>query len=293
MSRLTLSKETKITLELIRRDKLAMLSLLIITFFVVVSITAPFIAPYPSQGEGLPVPEKRFLPPSFENPFGTDYLGRDVLSRVIFGARISLFVGIFVVCVAIMIGVPLGLIAGYFGGKVDEILMRITDVFLSFPSLLFAIALVATLGPGLFNAMISLSITWWPWYARLARAQAVTIKEQPYVLASQVIGVKGLTIVFRHLLPNALTPIIVQGTMDMSSAILAEAGLSFIGLGAQAPSPEWGLMVSTGRIYLLNYWWFPVFPGLAIFLVAIAFNLFGDSLRDILDPKTRKAGGQM
>jgi peptide/nickel transport system permease protein len=214
------------------------------------------------------------------------------LSRIIFGARISLSVGIFVVVCAISVGTPIGLIAGYYGGKVDELLMRATDVFLSFPSLLFAIALVASLGPGLFNAMLSLAITWWPWYARLARAQAVSIKEQPFILASKAIGVNDIRIVFKHILPNSLTPIIVQGTMDMSSAILSEAGLSFIGLGAQAPSPEWGLMVSTGRIYLLNYWWFPVFPGLAIFLVALAFNLFGDCLRDILDPKTRKSRGE-
>jgi len=287
-----LSKESEITLKLLSKDKLALFSLAIILFFIIVAVFAPYIAPYPEEGEGKPAPERRFLPPSIEHPFGTDYLGRDILSRIIFGARISLSVGIFVVVCAISVGTPIGLIAGYYGGKVDELLMRATDVFLSFPSLLFAIALVASLGPGLFNAMLSLAITWWPWYARLARAQAVSIKEQPFILASKAIGVNDIRIVFKHILPNSLTPIIVQGTMDMSSAILSEAGLSFIGLGAQAPSPEWGLMVSTGRIYLLNYWWFPVFPGLAIFLVALAFNLFGDCLRDILDPKTRKSRGE-
>ncbi|MBC7091444.1 MAG: ABC transporter permease [Nitrososphaeria archaeon] len=286
-----ISGENEITLRLLAKDKLALFSLAIIVLFILMAIFAPYIAPYPEEGEGKPVPEQRFIPPSIEHPFGTDYLGRDILSRIIFGARISLSVGIFVVICAIFIGTPLGLIAGYYGGKVDEILMRATDVFLSFPSLLFAIALVASLGPGLFNAMLSLAITWWPWYTRLARAQAVSIKEQPFILASKAMGVSGIRIVFKHILPNSLTPIIVQGTMDMSSAILAEAGLSFIGLGAQAPSPEWGLMVSTGRIYLLNYWWFPVFPGLAIFLIALAFNLFGDCLRDILDPKTRKFRG--
>lgn len=286
-----ISRESEITLRLLAKDKLALFSLAIVLFFIIVAVFAPYMAPYPDEGEGKPVPERRFLPPSMEHPFGTDYLGRDILSRIIFGARISLSVGIFVVLCAIFVGTPIGLIAGYYGGKVDELLMRATDVFLSFPSLLFAIALVASLGPGLFNAMLSLAITWWPWYTRLARAQSVSIKEQPFILASKAMGVDGIKIVFKHILPNSLTPIIVQGTMDMSSAILAEAGLSFIGLGAQAPSPEWGLMVSTGRIYLLNYWWFPVFPGLAIFLVALAFNLFGDCLRDILDPKTRKSRG--
>jgi len=289
--KIPISRETEITLRLLAKDKLALLSLAIILFFVVTAVFAPYLAPYPDEGEGKPVPERRFLPPSIEHPLGTDYLGRDILSRIIFGARISLSVGIFVVLCAIFVGTPIGMIAGYYGGKVDELLMRATDIFLSFPSLLFAIALVASLGPGLFNAMLSLAITWWPWYTRLARAQAVSVKEQPFVLASKAIGVSDMKIIFRHILPNSLTPIIVQGTMDMSSAILAEAGLSFIGLGAQAPSPEWGLMVSTGRIYLLNYWWFPVFPGLAIFLVALAFNLLGDCLRDIMDPKTRRSRG--
>ncbi|MEM2950514.1 MAG: ABC transporter permease [Nitrososphaeria archaeon] len=286
-----LSKESEITLKLLLKDKLALISLAIIIFFIIVAVFAPYLAPYPEEGEGKPIPENRFLPPSLEHPLGTDYLGRDILSRIIYGSRISLSVGIFVVLCAIFIGTPIGLIAGYYGGKVDELLMRTTDIFLSFPPLLFAIALVASLGPSLFNAMLSLAITWWPWYTRLARAQAVSLREQPFILASKAMGVSNIKIVFKHVLPNSLTPIIVQGTMDMSSAILAEAGLSFIGLGAQAPSPEWGLMVSTGRIYLLNYWWFPIFPGLAIFLIALAFNLFGDCLRDILDPKTRRLRG--
>ncbi|MEM0053977.1 MAG: ABC transporter permease [Nitrososphaeria archaeon] len=286
-----LSKESEITLKLLLKDKLALISLAIIIFFIIVAVFAPYLAPYPEEGEGKPIPENRFLPPSLEHPLGTDYLGRDILSRIIYGSRISLSVGIFVVLCAIFIGTPIGLIAGYYGGKVDELLMRATDIFLSFPPLLFAIALVASLGPSLFNAMLSLAITWWPWYTRLARAQAVSLREQPFILASKAMGVSNIKIVFKHVLPNSLTPIIVQGTMDMSSAILAEAGLSFIGLGAQAPSPEWGLMVSTGRIYLLNYWWFPIFPGLAIFLIALAFNLFGDCLRDILDPKTRRLRG--
>jgi peptide/nickel transport system permease protein len=265
-----------------------MCGIAIIVFFVLVAVFAPWLAPYPAEGAGVPNPPNKFLPPSFAHPFGTDYLGRDVLSRVILGSRISLVVAVAVIALAIIIGTPLGAIAGYFGGRVDDVIMRVTDVFLSFPSLLLAIILLATLGPGLTNAMISLSLTWWPWYTRIMRAQTVSLRERTYVEASKVIGVSDFWILVRHILPNAITPILVQGTMDMSSAILAEAALSFIGLGAQAPSPEWGLMVSTGRIYMLNYWWFPTFPGLAIFAIAVAFNLFGDGLREILDPKTRR-----
>jgi len=267
---------------------LTMCGVAIIVFFVFVAVFAPFLAPYPAEGYGVPNPPNKFLPPSFAHPFGTDYLGRDVLSRVILGSQISLVVAVAVIALAIIIGTPLGAVAGYLGGKIDETIMRITDVFLSFPSLLLAIILLATLGPGLTNAMISLSLTWWPWYTRIMRAQAVSLRERTYVDAAKVIGVSNFWVLVRHILPNALTPILVQGTMDLSSAILAEAGLSFIGLGAQAPLPEWGLMISTGRIYILNYWWFPTFPGLAIFAIAVAFNLFGDGLREILDPKTRR-----
>lgn len=280
--------ESSLILGLIRRDVLTVAGLAIIVFFVFVAVFAPILAPYPAEGAGVPNPPNKFFPPSYDHPFGTDYLGRDVLSRVILGSQISLVVAVAVVSLAIIIGTPLGAVAGYLGGKVDETIMRVTDVFLSFPSLLLAIILLATLGPGLTNAMISLSLTWWPWYTRIMRAQAVSLRERTFVDAAKVIGVSNFWILVRHILPNALTPILVQGTMDMSSAILLEAGLSFIGLGAQAPSPEWGLMISTGRIYILNYWWFPTFPGLAIFAVAIAFNLFGDGLREILDPKTRR-----
>jgi len=267
---------------------LTMAGVAIILIFVFVAIFAPYLAPYPDEGAGVPNPPNKFLPPSVAHLFGTDYLGRDVLSRVILGSQVSLSVAVAVIVLAVIIGTPLGAIAGYLGGKVDEVIMRITDVFLSFPSLLLAIILLATLGPGLTNAMISLSLTWWPWYTRIMRAQAVSLRERTYVEAAKIVGVSNLWILLRHILPNAITPILIQATMDMSSAILAEAGLSFIGLGAQAPTPEWGLMISTGRIYILNYWWFPTFPGLAIFAIATAFNLFGDGLREILDPKARR-----
>lgn len=265
-----------------------MTGIVIIGLFILVAVLAPFLAPYPAEGAGVPNPPNKFLPPSAAHWFGTDYLGRDILSRIILGSQISLTVAVVVIALAIAIGTPLGAIAGYLGGRIDEAIMRVTDVFLSFPSLLLAIILLATLGPGLTNAMISLSLTWWPWYTRIMRAQAVSLRERTYIEAAKVVGVSDFWILLRHILPNAITPILVQGTMDMSSAILAEAGLSFIGLGAQAPSPEWGLMISTGRIYILNYWWFPTFPGLAIFAIAVAFNLLGDGLREILDPKTRR-----
>jgi peptide/nickel transport system permease protein len=280
--------ETQLILGLVRRDTLTMTGIVIIGLFILVAVLAPFLAPYPAEGAGVPNPPNKFLPPSAAHWFGTDYLGRDILSRIILGSQISLTVAVVVIALAIAIGTPLGAIAGYLGGRIDEAIMRVTDVFLSFPSLLLAIILLATLGPGLTNAMISLSLTWWPWYTRIMRAQAVSLRERTYIEAAKVVGVSDFWILLRHILPNAITPILVQGTMDMSSAILAEAGLSFIGLGAQAPSPEWGLMISTGRIYILNYWWFPTFPGLAIFAIAVAFNLLGDGLREILDPKTRR-----
>ncbi len=280
--------ESSLVLGVIRRDVLTMGGIAIILIFVFVALFAPYLAPYPQEGAGVPNPPNKFLPPSWAHPFGTDYLGRDILSRVIMGSQISLTVAVVVIIVAIAIGTPLGAVAGFYGGKIDEVIMRMTDVFLSFPYLLLAIILLATLGPGLTNAMISLSLTWWPWYTRIMRAQAVSLRERTYVEAAKIIGVSNLGILLTHILPNAITPILIQGTMDMSSAILAEAGLSFIGLGAQAPTPEWGLMVSTGRIYILNYWWFPAFPGLAIFAIAVAFNLLGDGLREILDPKTRR-----
>ncbi len=215
-------------------------------------------------------------------------MGRDVLSRVIYGARISLLVAIAVVGLGLLIGVPLGLLAGYKGGVVDAIIMRTTDIFLSFPPLLLALLISVTLGRGLVNVIIALAVSWWPWYTRLIRGMSVSIKEKPYVEVAKSMGVSNLKIIARHILPNAISPVIVQGTMDMGSAILAASALSFLGLGAQPPTPDWGLMVSQGKDYLLNYWWYPTFPGLAIFITVIAFNLVGDTLREILDPRLRR-----
>jgi peptide/nickel transport system permease protein len=196
--------------------------------------------------------------------------------------------GVLVVAAAVLIGTPLGALAGYFGGWTDEVIMRVTDVFLAFPPLLLAVAIAAALGPGYVNAVLAIALTWWPWYTRLVRAQAIALREQPFVEAARSIGVSDLTIIRRHVLPNVLTPVLVQSTVDIGSAILTAAGLSFIGLGPQPPTPDWGAMVNEGRLYVLSgRGWLVTFPGLAIFLTALAFNLLGDSVRDATDPRTR------
>ena len=273
-----------------RRDRLALISLFIILLFVFGAIFAPYLTPYPEEGAGSPNTANRFLPPSREHPFGTEYLGRDVLARVLYGGRSSLAIGFLVVAIAVGIGTPLGALAGYFGGWLDEIIMRTTDMFLAFPPLLLAIAIAAALGPSFVNAMIAIALTWWPWYTRLVRAQAVSLRERSFVEAARGMGVGSLTIIFRHILPNIFTPVLVQSTMDMGGAILTGAALSFIGLGAQPPTADWGRMVSTGRNYFLHQPWYGMFPGLAIFLVALSFNLLGDGIRDVLDPRSRRAG---
>ncbi len=282
-------RELKIIMQVIRNDPLSFISLVIILVIVFMAIFAPIIVPYPEDIRGAIHFGKKFLPPSWKHPFGTDYFGRDVLSLVIAGARISLSAGILVVGLSLAIGVPLGVIAGYFGGTmIDEVIMRITDMFLAFPPLLLAILIAATLGPSLTNAMIATALTWWPWYTRLARAQAISIREQSFVEAARALGLSDLTIIFRHVLPNTLAPIIVQATMDLGSAILMTSSLSFLGLGAQPPTPEWGLMVYLGRAHLLTYWWYATFPGLAIFITVLVFNTFGDGLRKALDPRLRR-----
>ncbi|WP_051408249.1 nickel transporter permease [Thermococcus paralvinellae] len=275
-------------LKILFRNKLSILGLSIIIALVLIAILAPILAPYPEQALGEPNLKERLQPPSWKHPFGTDHLGRDVLSRVIYGTRTSLIIGFSVVALALLIGVPLGLIAGYFGGKVDLAVMRITDIFLAFPPLLLALLIATTLGRGMVNAILALAISWWPWYTRLARGMAISVKERPYVEAAKAMGIADWKIMLRHILPNSISPVIVQATMDMGSAILEAAALSFLGLGVQPPTPDWGLMVSEGKDYFLNYWWYPVFPGLAIFITVIAFNLLGDAVREVIDPRLRR-----
>jgi peptide/nickel transport system permease protein len=276
-------------LRALRRDPIAMLSFAAIVIFCLAAIFAPYLTSRAAEGLGNPNPVEKLKPPSAEHPFGADHLGRDLYARLLFGGRTSLAMGLIVVAVAVVIGIPLGALAGYFGGWVDETVMRITDVFLAFPPLLLAIAIAAALGASFTNAAIAIALTWWPWYTRLVRAQVLSLRERPFVEAARVMGVADLTIIVRHLLPNALTPVIVQATLDIGSAILTGAALSFLGLGVQPPTADWGQMVSTGRIYFPDRWWYATFPGLAIFIATLAFNLLGDSLRDAADP--RHGGG--
>ncbi len=282
-------QEYRLMYRAFRRDYLAVISLFIILIFILGAIFAPYLTPYPEEGAGSPNTASRFLPPSREHPFGTDYLGRDVLARVLFGGRSSLSIGFLVVIIAVGIGTPLGALAGYFGGWLDEVIMRVTDMFLAFPPLLLAIAIAAALGPSFVNAMIAIALTWWPWYTRLVRAQALSLRERSFIEAARGMGVGSVTIIFRHILPNIFTPVLVQSTMDIGSAILTGAAMSFIGLGAQPPTADWGRMVSTGRVYILHQPWYGTFPGLAIFLVTLSFNLLGDSIRDVMDPRSRRA----
>lgn len=275
-------------LRVIAKDPLALVSTVVIILFILMAIFAFQIAPYPAQGAGKSNVDTTMLPPSWEHPFGTDRLGRDVLSRVIFGSRPALIVPLGVVFMAVLIGAPLGAIAGYKGGWIDESIMRVTDLFLAFPSLLLAMAITASLGRGLGNAAIALIISWWPWYTRLVRGVTVSLRNSYFVDSARAIGVRDTTIIRRHILPNTLSPMLVQATIDLGTVILAMGGLAFLGLGTQPPAPDWGLMISEGRTYILNQWWLVVFPGLAIFIVVLAFNLLGDTLRDIFDPRQHK-----
>jgi len=275
------------SMNLILNNPLTTFGLLVILALLITAAFAPFLAPFPDQGKGLSNLDERLEPPTFKHPLGTDNLGRDILSRIIFGARISLKAAIIVVMISMSIGVPLGLIAGYFGGKTDEFIMRFADMILAFPSLLLAIAIVASLGPSLINALIAIALPWWPWYTRLMRSQVISAKEMQFVESARAIGASHWRIMFRHILPNCLSPIIVNATVDMGYVILAIASLGFLGLGTQPPAADWGVMVSDGREFFMKQWWISTFSGGAIFLTVLAFNLTGDGIREALDPKIR------
>jgi peptide/nickel transport system permease protein len=267
-----------------RRNPLTTTGGVILVLLILAAILAPLITPYPADAHLAIHPAEGFEAPSAAHWFGTDQLGRDILTRVVFGARASLLIIAIVIASALLVGVPLGLCAGYFGGFLDELIMRVTDVFLAFPALLLSLALVITLSPSVTHATIAIAVTWWPWYARTARGQAVSLKRRPYVEACRVIGVSNRRIILRHILPNAFAPIIVQASLDAGGVLLVAASLSFLGLGAQEPTPEWGLMISQGREYFMTDWWIVTFPGIAILVAAMALNLIGDGLRDRLDP---------
>jgi peptide/nickel transport system permease protein len=232
----------------------------------------------------------KLLGPSWSHLFGTDHVGRDILSRVIIGARTSLIAGLIVIVMAVTIGTILGAIAGYRGGWIGEIIMRVTDVFLTIPELILAMAVAAALKPGLFNVMLAVSLAWWPGYCRLVRASIISLRNTQFAEAADSLGATKRRILFRHLLPNAMPTILVKASMDIGFAVLTTAALGFIGLGAQPPTPDWGQMVSEGRKYIRDAWWYSTFPGLAILLTVVGFNLLGDGLRDILDPRSRSKG---
>jgi peptide/nickel transport system permease protein len=267
------------------RNKIALTGLTIIGLFLVVAVTAPWLAPYDPIEIDL---SQQFISPNREHPFGTDNLGRDILSRVIAGARVSLWVGLISVGLAMIIGVPAGLIAGYLRGTTDTLVMRLVDVFLAFPVIILAIAIMAVRGPGLTNVMIALAVVYWTTYARVTRSVTLVLREEDYVLAARSLGGTDLRIMWRHILPNGIPPILVLASLGMGSAILAEAALSFLGLGIQPPQPSWGSMLSFGMQYLRDAPYLSTFPGLAIFITVLGFNLLGDGLRDALDPRLRQ-----
>ncbi|MFS8651609.1 MAG: ABC transporter permease [Caldibacillus sp.] len=268
----------------LKKNKLAVFGAFIIIFFVLVAIIAPFIAPY---GYDQLHAGERLTGPSAQNWFGTDDLGRDIFTRIVYGARISLFVGFFSVTGALVMGTLLGVIAGFFGRWIDLLISRIFDVLLAFPSILLAIAIVAILGPSLQNALLAIAIINIPIFGRLVRSRVLSIREEEYILAAKALGMKNSRILFHHILPNSVAPIIVQATLSFGSAILEAAALGFLGLGAQPPTPEWGKMLSDARQYIQTAPWTVLFPGLSIMLVVLGFNLLGDGLRDALDPKMK------
>jgi peptide/nickel transport system permease protein len=280
-------EQIRFAIHLIKQNPLFIAGLVVVILIMLGAIFAPWVTPYPEDARFAIHFDKKFNPPSAEHIFGTDFMGRDIFSRVVFGARTSLKIGLIVLAISLTIGVPLGLVAGYFGGRVDDIVMRISDIFMAFPALLLPLAISAALGPSLTNTMIAISASAFPIYVRIARAEALTIKEKLYIEAARSIGAVPHRIIIHHVLPNSMAPIIVRASMDMGFAILVASALSFIGIGAQSPTVEWGLMITASRTYFLNFWWTVTFPGLAIFITVLAFNLIGDGLRDILDPKIR------
>jgi peptide/nickel transport system permease protein len=266
-------------------NRLAMIGLAIIIGLVLIAALAPVLAPYEPNTPDL---QTRLEPASSRHWLGTDELGRDILSRIIYGSRLTLYVVVLVAIIAAPVGLIIGTIAGYAGGIVDTILMRITDIFLAFPKLILALAFVSALGPGIENAIIAIAITSWPPYARIARAETITIRSADFIDAARLVGVGPMRLVWGHIVPLCTSSLVVRVTLDMAGIILTAAGLGFLGLGAQPPLPEWGAMISSGRKFLLDQWWVATMPGVAIFVVSLGFNLLGDGLRDVLDPKAQR-----
>ena len=266
-------------------DRMTVIGLIIVGSAISCAVFAPVIAPYsPLKGD---LANYYLTPPAAQHPFGTDYVGRDILSRVIYGAQISLKIAILSEAMGLAIGTVLGLITGFYGGWIDALIMRLVDIFMAFPLLIIAIALAAALGPGETNLLLALGLVIWPLVARLVRSQVLMIRETEYVAAARVVGVSDIGIMFRHILPNILTPLVVYGTLGIANVVLQEAALSFLGLGsAEQSTPSWGRMLSEARSYILSAWWMPFYPGLAILLTVLGFNLLGDGLRDALDVRS-------
>ena len=283
----TLAAPTRSRRRVWQRSPLTVAGLALIAILALTALSAPLLAPADPLKQVL---SSRLDPPSAEHWLGTDQLGRDILSRMIYGSRISLLIGVVVVGLAASVGTFVGLVAGYTGGWLDEALMRLTDVFFAFPALILAMAISGALGPSLTNAMIAIAVVSWPVYARLVRAQVLSLREREFVEAARGLGASGERVVWQHILPNTLAPLLVQASFDMGGAILSAAGLSFIGFGTQPPTAEWGVMISEGRNYIATHSWLSLFPGLAILLTVAAFNLIGDGLRDALDPRLRGTG---
>jgi peptide/nickel transport system permease protein len=272
------------SLRRLMRNRMAMVGLTIILVWVLLAVFAPLITAYGPLEQKL---SDRLDPPSRQHFFGTDELGRDVYSRVLYGARISVPVGLLVIGFSLMVGSVLGAISGYFGGAADLLIMRVADITLAFPTIVLALAIAAVLGPDLKNALIAMIVVWWPEYARMMRGQVLTVKNQEYVIAAEVIGARWPRILFHHIIPNTVTPLIVKASLDAGTAILTIAALSFIGVGAVPPTPEWGAMISAGR-YKFTYWWITGFPGLAMLTIVMGLNFLGDGVRDAFDPRMRE-----
>jgi peptide/nickel transport system permease protein len=271
-----------------RQSTLSIVGLALVLALIFVAVFGPFLAPYPDHVAGGIDTVARFQAPSARYLFGTNELGQDMFSLVIAGTRVSLFAGLAVVVLGALVGTIVGAVAGYFGGWIDDILMRLADLKLTIPGLILAMAVAAALGPGIFNMIIAIALSWWPGYARLVRGEVMAKKEELFVTAALALGAGSVRILKRHILPNVMTPVIVKMSLDMGFAILTVASLGFIGIGVKPPTPEWGSLLSIARNYMPDYWWTAIFPGLAIFVAVFGFNLLGDGLRDVFDPKARR-----
>ncbi|MBI2371528.1 MAG: ABC transporter permease [Deltaproteobacteria bacterium] len=259
-----------------------LLSLLLLVALLVASLAPGLFTaedPYGIQ------PLQRLRPPGAAHPLGTDEMGRDLWARIVYGARITLASSVSLIVLAVVVGGIVGLVAGSASRRVDEIIMRTTDLFLAFPRLILALAVASALGRGMVNAVLAFALVWWAQYARIMRSQVLVVREREFVVAARALGCRRLSLIFRHLLPNCVTPVLVRATLDLGLAILLLSSLSFLGLGVQPPTPDWGAMIATGRKYLLGYWWYPTFPGVAIFATVLAFNLVGERVKDVLDPR--------